>query len=169
LAGELHEQWQVSKVSRAHVVLFGRFDGERTELVNRVALEFGWETIAVRHLDELAVAPEPAAVLVHVTALGDAWPSILEAIRRAAPYSCIVACLGFGDHVDWPELREAGAFDLLHLPLAESEVRQTLGFVASSQQHGYLSHLVWLAASVLQHDGAAKTATAAAAMNGSMS
>lgn len=150
VARQLRGDRQVVNMARAHVILFGNFNGERTELVSEVAQEFGWKTLAARNLDELSASPEPAAVLVNLRTLGDCALPTVEAIRRAAPYSCILACLSFSGHIDWPELCEAGAFDSLHLPLASSEIRQTFGFVASSQQHGYLSHLMWLTTNVLE-------------------
>lgn len=152
-------------MSRAHVILFGNFNGERTECVSEAAREFGWKTLTVRHMDEMAVTPEPVAVLVNLRTLGDTWQQTLAALKAALPYTCILVCLGFGERIDWVDLREAGAFDSLHLPFAEAEVRQTLGFVSSSQQAGYLSHLVWLTANVRHAERSREAAEAAGALS----
>jgi hypothetical protein len=46
----------------------------------------------------------------------------------------VIACHGFAESIDWPELCDAGAFHTLWLPLKENEVRQSLGFVWGSEK-----------------------------------
>jgi hypothetical protein len=45
-----------------------------------------------------------------------------------------VVCHGFSEPIDWPALRDAGAFDALWLPLKEDEVRRSLGFVWEAEK-----------------------------------
>jgi len=109
------------------------------EVLGAVAREFGWAVETAGDLREIAAAQasratgrpaEPAAVLFHRSAFGSC--SWLEAVRQlslALPRVHPIACHGFAEPIDWPGLCEAGAFHSLWLPLKESEVHQSFGFV----------------------------------------
>jgi hypothetical protein len=103
------------------------------QALQAAAAEFGWSvTIA----NELPDAASTQAVLFHRDALG-AGCSWLEAVRRlklALPEARLIACHGFSEAIDWPELCDAGAFHALGLPLRANEVRRSLGFLSEAQK-----------------------------------
>ncbi|MGA2715630.1 MAG: hypothetical protein ABSG41_21230 [Bryobacteraceae bacterium] len=77
-----------------------------------------------------------AAVLFHPDALGPgySWHDAIRLLRLALPGVRVIACHGFSESIDWPELCDAGAFHALWLPLKGNEVRQSLGFVLSRER-----------------------------------
>lgn len=48
--------------------------------------------------------------------------SVLKTFPRALP----ILCHGFADHLDWPEVADAGAFHALPLPFSVPELRQSM-------------------------------------------
>jgi hypothetical protein len=96
-----------------------------------VAGDFGW---AVKVAGDMGEASEAQAVLFHRDALGSgcSWVDAVRLLRRALPEARLVACHGFAEPIDWPELCDAGAFHALGLPLKENEVRRSLGFIAQA-------------------------------------
>jgi len=61
-----------------------------------------------------------------------AWVDAVRLLRLALPKARLVACHGFAESIDWPQLCDAGAFHALGLPLKENEVRRSLGFIAQA-------------------------------------
>jgi len=91
-----------------------------------IAREFGWKVDVAHDLGEVAVAQanrKTVAVLVHRDSLGrgHSWPDTIRLLRRALPEGRVVACHGFAESIDWPQLCDAGAFHALWLPLRENE------------------------------------------------
>lgn len=99
-------------------------------VLHSVAREFGWSVNLAADLFE-GRNRRIVAVLFSHDALGaqHGWIETTRILRKALPDTRLVACHGFRDHVDWPTLNEAGAFHSLWLPLKETEVRKTLGFL----------------------------------------
>ena len=101
-------------------------------LLESVFLEFEWSTEATSTLDGLAdiySRSDVLAVLMDPAALDLPWRQALAAVQRTAPRALPILCHRFSDAVDWTEAANAGAFNLLGLPLNVSELRQSLGFV----------------------------------------
>jgi hypothetical protein len=98
-----------------------------------VARGFGWTVEVADDLQAFAKAQgrgRTTAVLFHREALGTcSWPHAVRLVKAALPKAHAIACHGFSEPIDWPELCAAGAFHSLRLPLKENEVRQSLGFV----------------------------------------
>lgn len=105
----------------------GRFDGA---VLHRVAREFGWNVSLAADLFESRHRRIVAVLFLH-DALGaqHGWIETTRMLSNAWPDTRLVACHGFTDYVDWPTLNDAGVFHSLWLPLKETEVRKTLGFL----------------------------------------
>ena len=114
------------------VVMAGpsRFDNRTLQFVAR---EFGWSVESVDDLRDIVTAHRHSgttAVLFHRDAFGTcSWLHAVRLVKAALPKVHAIACHGFSEPIDWPELCAAGAFHSLGLPLKENEVRQSLGFV----------------------------------------
>ena len=106
--------------------------------VQAVAEEFGWTVAIAGNLREAATANKyrrASVALFHREALGrNSWSDAVRVLQSALPDVRPVACHAFSEPVDWPTLCDAGAFHSLRLPLNESEVRQSFGFVWESEQ-----------------------------------
>ena len=108
------------------------------ELLRSVAEDFGWAVRAAN--GRSAGAPEPCGKIVGVifhrsaVASGDSWPKAIESIRAAYPDARLIGCQGFSEPSDWVELSGSELFHVLQLPLKESEVRQSLGFVWAAEK-----------------------------------
>lgn len=97
-----------------------------------VAQEFGWQVVTVSGPEEasaLARNRRVAAVFFLRDASGGSWTDALGQLRAMVPEAHLIPCCGFSDPVDWDQLRDAGAFHSLWLPLKENELRQCLGFI----------------------------------------
>jgi hypothetical protein len=72
-----------------------------------VAVEFGWVVTVAGDLRDAASAQ---AVLFHRDALGPgcSWLEAVRLLRMALPEARLVACHGFSEAIDWPELCDAG-------------------------------------------------------------
>jgi hypothetical protein len=109
------------------------------QALKAVAGEFGWGVDIAHDLGEIAGAQadrKTVAAFVHRDFLGREY-SWVEAIRRlklTLPGIRVIACHGFAESIDWPELCDAGAFHALWFPLKENEVRQSLGFVWGAEK-----------------------------------
>ena len=122
--------------NRGSVVLLGDFSNERVDVAS-IACNFGWSVSAASDLSGLReINRSSTVVAVLMQACGGLnmhWPDAMRAVRAAAPRARIIVC----HKVDQAHLRnrmiEAGAFGVLLLPLAYSEVRQSLGFVWASK------------------------------------
>jgi hypothetical protein len=75
-------------------------------------------------------------VLFHRDTFGSgySWFETIRRLKLELPEVRLVACHGFAESIDWPALSEAGAFHSLWLPLKESEVRRSLGFVWEAER-----------------------------------
>jgi DNA-binding NtrC family response regulator len=107
--------------------------------LHSVAGEFGWVVVVAQDLREVMAAQasgKTVAVLFHRDALGPDydWLEAIRLWRLELPEADVVACHGFSESIDWVELSNAGAFHALQLPLKESEVRQSLGFVWQAEK-----------------------------------
>jgi len=82
-----------------------------------------------------------AAVLFHRDSVdpGGSWLNAVRLLKLAMPRVLLIACHGFSEPIDWPELCDAGAFHTLWLPLKESEVRQSLGFIFEARNRPLLA------------------------------
>jgi hypothetical protein len=105
--------------------------------VRSVAREFGWEVETANGLSPAIAALRDgslAAVLFHRDAFGScSWAEATRLLSSALPKVCLIPCHDFSEPIDWPELCDAGAFHSLWLPLKESEVRQSFGFINEAQ------------------------------------
>ena len=92
-----------------------------------VSAEFGWD-VQTGHPGD-AVAPK--ALLLHREAFGPgySWLDVVRVCRSRLPEFRLIVCHGLSEKIDWPALSRAGAFHAISLPLRESELRQSLGFV----------------------------------------
>ncbi len=104
-----------------------------------LAREFGWGIEVAADICEVAAAQKrwkPVALLFFSDSLGPgySWVETIRLLRRTLPGVRLVACHGFSEPLDWPELSEAGAFHSLRLPLTENELRQGFGFIWEAEQ-----------------------------------
>jgi DNA-binding NarL/FixJ family response regulator len=117
------------------LVLLGDFSNERLDF-DSVVHDFGWSVSRASSLSELVEIGRSrtvVAVLVQNGALNMPLPEGLRAIRAAAPRGRIIVCHNVGQAHSRTAMIEAGAFGVLLMPLAQSEVRQSLGFVWASK------------------------------------
>lgn len=116
-------------MSNGTIVVLGDIS---TIVVIRVAGQFGWEVAHVdsfEQLEQIKTQREIVAVLFHAN---DAtWRTALERVLDAASTALPIVCHRFSDNVDWPQLADAGAFHSVSLPLDDSELTQSLGFVCA--------------------------------------
>jgi hypothetical protein len=108
-------------------------------MVRAIADDFGWKVEVALTLDEVARLRDdskPLAVLCQEDSLGRSrpWVETIRAFKSAVSDVRLIACHGFSDAVDWPAMARAGAFHGLWLPLKESEVRQSFGFVCLDER-----------------------------------
>lgn len=108
------------------------------EAVNTVARSFGW-TVDIAHDIRNVIAAQSqqntAALLFHRDAFPScSWLDAVRLLRSTLPEVRTVACHGFSEPFDWPELSEAGAFHALWLPFKENEVQQSFGFIREAEK-----------------------------------
>ncbi len=111
------------------IVLLGNIP---LEPVAGLAAKFGWpveKTDCFAQLRRITSRYGAVAVLFEPEAFGLSWEMALDCVRDAAPGAMAVVCRRFSDVIDWPRLATRGAFHLISLPLEESELRQSLGFI----------------------------------------
>jgi len=116
------------------IVLLGDL---RARALDRVAKDFGWSLESVDGLSRLRDLDKDGrviAVLFNAPSLDLSWGAALELVRDAAPSALPIVCHHFSDEIDWPSLAEQGAFHALPLPLSDSEVRQSFGFIWSARR-----------------------------------
>lgn len=98
-----------------------------------VAQEFGWAVVTVSGADEVSCLARSrrvsAVFFLRDASSGESWSDALGRLRLLATEAHLIPCCGFSDPVDWDQLRDAGAFHSLWLPLKENELRQCLGFI----------------------------------------
>jgi hypothetical protein len=106
--------------------------------VHSVAGEFGWTVGIADDLRDAAAGHayrRTSTVLFHRDAFrSDSWVDAVRLLKSALPGVRPVACHGFSELIDWPELCDAGAFHSLWLPLKENELRRTFGFVWEAEK-----------------------------------
>ena len=104
------------------------------ETLRRVSQDFGYTVNPAHYVSEATrnVTPETVAIFFHRSAFGIdcSWLDAVREMRSAFPDIPSIICHGFSEPVDWPSLCAAGAFHAVWLPLKESEVRKSLGFVS---------------------------------------
>lgn len=110
------------------------------QALQTVAGEFGW---AVTTSNDLRDAASAQAVLFHRDALGSgcSWLEAVRQLRLALPEARLIACHGFAEAIDWPELCDAGAFHARGLPLRASEIRRSLGFISEAEKRRRVADL----------------------------
>jgi hypothetical protein len=96
-------------------------------VLHTVAADFGWE-VQTGHPGDAVI---PKALLLYRDAFGKgySWLDVVRACRSKFPEARLIVCHGLSETIDWPALSRAGAFHAISLPLKESELRQSLGFV----------------------------------------
>ncbi len=104
-----------------------------------VAGEFGWVVEVapeLREVTEERTSAKTVAVLFHRDAFGPGygWPEAIRLLRLALPGAHVVPCYGFSESIDWIELVRCRRIHSLRLPLKDSEVRQSLGFVWQAEK-----------------------------------
>lgn len=120
------------------VVLLGDFSSEHLDLTS-IGRDFCWtvaQSLDLSGLKEIGRSRTVVAVLVQAgwaEALNTSWPNALRTVRAAAPRARIIVCHKVGQADSRAAMVGAGAFGLLLSPLAQSEVRQSLGFVWASK------------------------------------
>ncbi len=104
-------------------------------MLGRLASEFG---LSFQEIDSLQNFPNPpddvVAVLFSPSSLGLPWDEALRSVLKTFPRAFPILCHGFADHIDWPEVADAGAFHSIPVPFSEAELRQSLGFVWGAKQ-----------------------------------
>jgi len=107
------------------IVMIGP-DSEDIAVAERVAPQFGWRIDTGRD-------PAPVvAVLLHRDGLS--WGEAIRRVRQSHPEARVITCHRFDEPVDWGEFCDLGAFHSIRLPMAEAEVRQSLGFVWAAEE-----------------------------------
>jgi hypothetical protein len=120
--------------SRGCVVLLGDFSNERLDLTS-IGRDFCWSVDRASDLSGLAEIGRSRtviAVLIQAGTLRLPWPDAMRAIRAVAPRARVIVCHKVGQAHSRTEMIDSGAFGVLLLPLAHTEVRQSLGFVWAS-------------------------------------
>ena len=120
---------------RGCVVLLGDFSNERLDLAS-IGHDFRWSVAQAPDLSglgEIGRSRTVIAVLVQAGSLHMSWPDVIRAIRAVAPRARIIVCHKVDQAHFRAEMVESGAFGVLLSPLAQSEVRQSLGFVWASK------------------------------------
>lgn len=121
-----------------HILVLPGPDTLNLASMRTVAEEFGWKIRVAEALGEVAaVTPRKvAAVFFHRNAFGAgySWRDAIRFLKVMLPGVPLVVLRRFAEPVDWPGLSDEGAFHSLWLPLKESEVRQSLGFLANAER-----------------------------------
>jgi hypothetical protein len=120
--------------NRECLVLLGDFSNERLDL-SVIERDFGWrvtQTPDMSGLREISRSNAVIAVLIHSDSLGLSWQEALRNSRAAAPMARLIMCHKVQQAHARTQMVDAGAFGVLLAPLAQSEVRQSLGFVWAS-------------------------------------
>jgi DNA-binding NtrC family response regulator len=116
------------------VILVGSLPIERFVL-GCLASEF---ELAFQEVSNLQNCPNPpddvVAVLFNPSSLGLPWDEALRSVLKTFPRAFPILCHGFADHIDWPEMADAGAFHSIPVPFSVAELRQSLGFVWGAKQ-----------------------------------
>jgi hypothetical protein len=121
---------------RETVCLLGNASAEQLSM-GRLAAESGWSfehAGNVPKLREIGGERAVVAVLIDAGALGVSIRDALRAVSEALPKALPIVCHKSSETILWSELADAGAFHALLMPLCESEVRQSLGFVWAAQR-----------------------------------
>jgi DNA-binding NarL/FixJ family response regulator len=117
------------------VVLLGDFSNEHLDL-SSIGRDFHWSvdrTSDLSGLGEIGRSRTVLAVLVQAGSLNMPWPEAMRAVRAVAPRARIIVCHKVDQAQFRTEMVDSGAFGVLLSPLAQSEVRQSLGFVWASK------------------------------------
>lgn len=125
----------------ATVVLLGSLPIERLVL-DLLVSEFGFSFKRVASLQDatrINLHEDITAVLFNPKSLGLEWDEALKSVLNAFPGAFPVLCHGFADHIDWPQMADAGAFHSLPVPFSIAELRQSLGYVWSAQRNSRLT------------------------------
>lgn len=118
------------------VVLLGSLPIERFVL-DLLVPEFDFSFEKVKSLGDLPTrnaGDDIVAVLFNPRSLGLESEEALKTVLKAFPKAFPILCHGFADHLDWPELADAGAFHSIPVPFSVAELRQSLGFVWAARQ-----------------------------------
>jgi hypothetical protein len=117
------------------VVVLSRAAIDR-KMLSRVAGSFGWDVLNLPRVQDLNAvdAGRIAAVIFDRQTAGGDWLRAAALLRAAAPGARLIAGHSFSETIDWPELCDAGVFHAVRLPLSESELFQSLGYVWSQEQ-----------------------------------
>lgn len=121
--------------NRGCVVLLGDFSNERLDLA-AIGQDFGWSVAQASDLvglREIGQSRTVVGVLIQAGSLGMPWRKAMRAVRAAVPQARIILCYRADHAYSRTEMADAGAFGVLLSPLAQSEVRQTLGFIWASK------------------------------------
>lgn len=108
-------------------------------VLRTAAREFGFAVEVARDLPEamaLAAAGEVGAVFFRQDAIAAelSWTETIGRLKTVFPDARLIACHGYAESIDWPELGDAGAFHVLGYPFRAAEVRQSLGFIMQAQE-----------------------------------
>ena len=97
---------------------------------------FGWNTLTLKRVAAIEKLPFEAiaAILFDRGAVGGSWPEAASRLRRIVPQIPLIACHHITEKLDWPAVCDAGAFHGVSVPLNESELRQSLGYVWAALQ-----------------------------------
>jgi len=120
---------------RGCVVLLGDFSNERLDM-SWIERDFCWSMAQASDLagfNQIARGGTVSAVLIHAGTLKVSWRDAMRAIRAVAPRARVIVCHR-GEQAHFrTEMVDSGAFGVLLAPLAQSEVRQSLGFIWASR------------------------------------
>lgn len=105
------------------------------------ASTFGWSALMLNRLRSLDTLPLDtiAAILFDRDAVGGSWTEATSRLHRIAPKVPLIACHHITEMLDWPAVCNAGAFHGVRVPLNESELRQSFGYVWAAMQRRAMS------------------------------
>lgn len=120
---------------RGCVVLLGDFSHERLDLTS-IERDSCWSVAYIPDLDglrQMAQTCRVTAVLIQAGSMDLSWRQAMREIRAVAPRARVIVCHR-GEQANYrTEMADSGAFGVLLSPLAQSEVRQSLGFIWASR------------------------------------
>ncbi|HUA87763.1 MAG TPA: hypothetical protein VMB85_28095 [Bryobacteraceae bacterium] len=123
--------------SKPGVVLLGDIPYDP---VAELAAKFGWPVENASCFEDLRKIHSQrgtVAVLFEPAGFGLSWEMALDYVRQAAPGALVIVCRRFSDTLDWSTLAARGAFHMISLPVKESELRQSLGFIWAANRRAH--------------------------------
>jgi hypothetical protein len=123
----------VPEAMSGSIIVMPGSDHVNLPALQAVAAEFEWVVQVASHPGE-ATAPKALFLYHDAFGPGQSWLEVVRSCRFQFPELRPIVCHRLSEPIDWPALSRAGAFHAVSLPLKESEVRQSLGFVWEAEE-----------------------------------